>query len=199
MKAFVVVAAMAASLLVAVGDASPRQRQARQVGLHERELQLMAIAEGAQQLSLLAGDMWQYAQQVAAAVPSGSDVARSLQRDDPVQLMLNTVELDSDTCRRRVVCELQQQMTGSTLGSLLYELVKSRVPQLQKYGYVSARDLGADSCSAVFSCRLADSPLMQRALEVRQMASEVCDMEANSFTGWMCRSTVFLIDWMETL
>lgn len=171
--------------------------------LQEREAQLLSIAEGARQLQLLLTEVYGRGSEAARALTSAvtpSAAARALRDNDPVELALNSIELDTSVCRQRLVCELQTGITGySSYGSWAYELIKRGVPALERYGYVSTRDLGVDSCRQAFPCQFSASPLMERAREVRSLAADFCDLEGDSYTSSACRLLASAVDTLETL
>ena len=172
------------------------------IGLQVRESQLMSIAEGARQLQLLISEMYGRGSESARALSSSvtpSSVARALRENDPVELALNSIELDTAACRQRLVCELQTGITGYRFGGMAYELIKSRVPALEHYGYVSTRDLGVDSCRQAFPCQFSASPLMERARQARSLATDYCNLEGDSYTSSACRVVAYAVDTLETL
>ena len=172
------------------------------IGLQVRESQLMSIMDGAHQLQLLLSEMYGRGSVTARALSTSitpSSVARALQENDPVELALNSIELDTDVCRQRLVCELQTGVTGYRFGSMAYELIKSRVPALERYGYLSTRDLGVASCRQAFPCQFSASPLMERARQVRSLATDFCDLEGASYTSSVCRMVANAVDTLETL
>lgn len=173
-----------------------------ETSLQQREYQLMSIAEGGRQLYLLLSEALERGQQQARALTSGmtvSSVARALHNSDPVEVALNSVELDTQPCRERVICELQGLFDRRQFGDIAYELLVRGVPSLRKYGYKSARSLNARSCSELFQCRLSDSPVMERAREMRSLADSFCDTEGDSFVSRVCRALIFTVDTLETM
>ena len=172
------------------------------LGLQGRESQLISIVEGARQLQLLLSELYGRGSETARALSSSvtpSALARALRDNDPVELALNSIELDTAVCRQRLVCELQTGVTGYTFGGMAYELLKSGVPALERYGYVSTRDLGVDSCRQAFPCQFSASPLMERARQVRSLATDFCDLEGDSYTSSACRMVAYAVDTLETL
>ena len=173
-----------------------------EVSLEAREVQLLSIAEGVRQLRLLLSELYGRGSETARALSSSvtpSSVARALRENDPVELALNSIELDTAVCRQRLVCELQSGITGYRFGGMAYELLKSGVPALERYGYVSTRDLGVDSCRQAFPCQFSASPLMERAREVRALATDFCDLEGDSYTSSACRLLASAVDTLESL
>lgn len=173
-----------------------------EIGLQVRESQLMSIVDGARQLQLLISEIYGRGSESARALSSSltlSSVARALQENDPVELALNSIELDTDLCRQRLVCELQTGVTSYRFGGMAYDLMKSRVPALERYGYVSTRDLGVDSCRQAFPCQFSSSPLMERARQVRSLATDFCNLEGDSYTSSACRMVAYAVDTLETL
>ena len=172
------------------------------ISLQAREAQLLSIAEGARQLQLLLSEVYGRGSETARALSTSvtpSSVARALRDNDPVELALNSIELDTAVCRQRLVCELQTGITGYTFGGMAYELIKSGVPSLERYGYVSTRDLGVDSCRQAFPCQFSASPLMERARQARSLVTDFCNLEGDSYTSSACRLLAYAIDTLETL
>ena len=172
------------------------------IGLQVRESQLMSIVEGGRQLQLLLSELYGRGSETARALSTSitpSSVARALRENDPVELALNSIELDTAVCRQRLVCELQTGITGYRFGGMVYELIKSRVPALERYGYVSTGDLGVDSCRQAFPCQFSASPLMERARQVRSLATDFCDLEGASYTSSACRLVASAVDALESL
>ncbi|KAF0289734.1 hypothetical protein FJT64_012036 [Amphibalanus amphitrite] len=163
-----------------------------EVGLQAREAQLLSIAEGARQLQLLFSEVYGRGSETARALSTSitpSSVARALRENDPVELALNPIE--------RMI--IWTGISGYRFGGMAYELIKSGVPALERYGYVSTRDLGVDSCRQAFPCQFSASPLMERARQVRSVATDFCDLEGDSYTSSACRLIASAVDTLETL
>ena len=98
------------------------------------------------------------------------------------------------TARERIL-----EAARTVFGGMAYELIKSGVPALERYGYVSTRDLGVNSCRQAFPCQFSASPLMERARQVRSLATDFCDLEGDSYTSSACRMVAYAVDTFETL
>ncbi|KAF0289731.1 hypothetical protein FJT64_012033 [Amphibalanus amphitrite] len=184
MKVFVSVALLCLGGALASPTPYADNSLASEVGLQAREAQLLSIAEGARQLQLLFSEVYGRGSETARALSTSitpSSVARALRENDPVELALNSIELDTSVCRQRLVCELQTGISGYRFGGMAYELIKSGVPALERYGYFSA------------------SPLMERARQVRSVATDFCDLEGDSYTSSACRLIASAVDTLETL
>ncbi|KAF0289733.1 hypothetical protein FJT64_012035 [Amphibalanus amphitrite] len=202
MKVFVSVALLCLGGALASPTPYADSSLASEVGLQAREAQLLSIAEGARQLQLLFSEVYGRGSETARALSTSitpSSVAHALRENDPVELALNSIELDTSVCRQRLVCELQTGISGYRFGGMAYELIKSGVPALERYGYVSTRDLGVDSCRQAFPCQFSASPLMERARQVRSVATDFCDLEGDSYTSSACRLIASAVDTLETL
>ncbi|KAF0295603.1 hypothetical protein FJT64_015755 [Amphibalanus amphitrite] len=130
---------------------------------------------------------------------AGQEVARALQQADPVELALNTIDLDTAACRQRLACEIRSTIGEYAFGDMAYKLLASRMSSLKKYENLSARQLGVTSCSEAFSCRYSDSPYMDTARQMRSMAGSYCSTDVETLTGRICQAFAFVMDTLETL
>jgi len=130
---------------------------------------------------------------------AGEDMARALEETDPIDILLNTIELDTEACRQRLACEMRTGASSFAYGDMAYNLLSNTMPSLKKYGRHTARQLGVASCSEAFTCRYSDSPLMGTARSMRGLADGVCDMHGDSFASMMCRGFAFIVDSLESI
>ncbi|XP_043225339.1 uncharacterized protein LOC122383219 [Amphibalanus amphitrite] len=187
---------------VAAAAATPAADYSNEISLEMRESQLLSIVEGVRQLSLLLRESWNTGSRAARAFTSQmkpADMARALQENDPIEVSLKALSLDNEMCRSRMICELQTKLTSYSMGDLVYEVIKRKVPKLKKYGVVTARDLGAQSCFEVFPCRASSSPLMDNARHLRSLVEDFCDLSGKSYTSSFCRGIKFAVDRLESL
>jgi len=200
MNAFVLVSLL--SLGGALASPAAYDSVSNDISLQQRESQLLSIAEGFRQFSSLLSEVYARGSSSARSLKAQatpSNVARALRENDPIELALNTIELDTEPCRQRLVCELQSTLAGYRFGGMAYELIKSRVPALEQYGYVSTGELGVKACRQAFPCQFAASPLMERARQMRSLAFDYCDIEGDSYTSRVCRAVTYTVDTLETL
>jgi len=189
-------------MVAAVAVGSPAAELDAGMSLQGRETQILSIVEGARQLALLLTDSWNTGARAARALKSTiqpSNVARALQEQDPVESSLAALDLNTEVCRSRVICELQTKLTDYSMGDLVYEFFKRKAPKLKKYGVVTARDLGVNSCYEAFPCRASTSPLMEKARHLRMLVEDFCDLSGKSMTSSFCRGIKYAVDKMETL
>ena len=128
---------------------------------------------------------------------TGQEMARALQETDPMELALNTIDLDTAPCRQRLACEIRSTIGEYTFGTMAYELLASRMPSLKKYSRLSARQLGVSSCSEAFSCRYSDSPYMDTARQMRSLAGDYCSTDTDSLTGNLCQAFASVMDMLD--
>ena len=150
-------------------------------------------------LPLLRG-LWSLGSQLFSSLGAdgaGEEVARAMQQTDPVELALNTIDLDTAPCRQRLACEIRSTIGEYTFGNMAYDLLASRMPSLKKYDRLSARQLGVTSCSEAFSCRYSDSPYMDTARQMRSMADDYCSVDSGSLTGILCQAFASVVDTLE--
>ncbi|XP_037090099.1 uncharacterized protein LOC119110394 [Pollicipes pollicipes] len=189
-------------VLGAVGALASPADISNDIGLLEREAQLLSIVDGFQQLTMLLREYRNTGASMARALTNQltvDNLARALQESDPVEVSLRAVQLDTDVCRSRVICELQSKLDSYSMGDLVYEFVKRKSPKLKKYGVVTARGLGAKSCFEVFPCRVSSSPLMENARHLRSLVEDFCDLSGKSMTSSFCRGIKYTVDKLETL
>ncbi|KAF0295602.1 hypothetical protein FJT64_015754 [Amphibalanus amphitrite] len=129
---------------------------------------------------------------------AGQEVARALQQADPVELALNTIDLDTAACRQRLACEIRSTIGEYAFGDMAYKLLASRMSSLKKYENLSARQLGVTSCSEAFSCRYSDSPYMDTARQMRSLADDYCSVDADSLTGSLCQAFASVMDTLQS-
>ena len=193
-------------LLALTGASASRVRREQQPTFDE-QAQWRASSEvsplsGLSQYVPLLQSLWSIGSQLLGSLVAdgtGQEVARALQTADPVELALNTIDLDTAPCRQRLACEIRSTVGEYTFGNMAYELLASRMPSLKKYSRLSARQLGVSSCSEAFTCRYSDSPYMDTARQMRSMAGDYCSMDSESITGRICQAFAFVMDTLETL
>ena len=157
---------------------------------------------GLSQYLPLLQSVWSLGSQLISSLGAdgaGEEVARALSHTDPMELALNTIDLDTPPCRQRLACEIRSTIGEYAFGNMAYELLASRMPSLKKYERLSARQLGVTSCSEAFTCRYSDSPYMDTARQMRSMAGSYCSTDAESLTGRICQAFAFIMDTLETL
>lgn len=67
-----------------------------------------------------------------------------------VDTTFNVMEVDTDVCRKRAVCEVESVAARNPLFSLVVNTVNSRLRGLERYSEAVEAGLGGEDCALVY-------------------------------------------------